>query len=340
MSTSPSPSRRQFLSTAGAVAAATLLPQSMFSAEKKSPAVLPSNSAKRRNPFTYQFAIGDCEAWSISDGHMLFREGLNLMWPDTARDAMRADLVAHSERTDALPLYVNILVVKLGTEIAIFDAGFGPGRNPNTGWLADALAAIPIEPDKVTHAFLSHAHADHLNGFVSGNKPLFPNAALHCLKAELEFWRSPEPDFSKSRRAKGPLPNMIRDVRAKFDILQPNLQLHSARVSLLDDALTLEPAPGHTSGHAVFRIRSGRESLFHMVDVAHHHTLMFTNAAWGIAFDHNPDEAIDTRKKLFAQLAATNERAYGFHLPWPGIGRVVSRGKGYAWEAERWSWGS
>ena len=78
----------------------------------------------------------------------------------------------------------------------------------------------------------------------------------------------------------------------------------------------------------------------HFMDVAHHHTLMFTDPGWGIAFDHEPDQAIDTRKKLFAKLAATHERAYGFHLPWPGIGRVLPRAQGYAWEPERWSWGS
>jgi glyoxylase-like metal-dependent hydrolase (beta-lactamase superfamily II) len=337
----PISSRRNFLSHAATtLAAATLLPRPGNGAEAKAAAPAPTQPTKPRNAFAYRFAIGELEAWSISDGHMLFREGLNLMWPESDRGAMREDLVAHGERIDALPLYVNILVVKLGSEVAIFDAGFGRGRNPEIGWVADALASIPIAPEKVTHAFLSHAHADHLNGFVTGNKPLFPNAALHCLRAEVDFWRAPEPDFSRSKRAKGPLPNMIKTVRANFDILQPNLQLHPGRLSLLNDAITLEPAPGHTAGHAVFRIRSGQESLLHFMDVAHHHTLMFSNPAWGIAFDHEPDVAIDTRKKLFAQLAATRERAYGFHLPWPGIGRITPRGSGYAWEGERWSWGS
>jgi glyoxylase-like metal-dependent hydrolase (beta-lactamase superfamily II) len=331
----PLPSRRQFLGSAAAALAAATLPRTSLAAETSAPAV-----AKPRNAFAYRFAIGDIEAWSISDGHMLFKEGLNLMWPDTDRTQMRDNLVAHGERTDALPLYVNILVLKLGNEIAIFDAGFGRGRNPDIGWVADALTAIPIAPEKVTHAFLSHGHADHLNGFVTGNQPLFPNAGLHCLKSEVDFWRSPEPDFSRSRRAKGPLPNMIKEARARFDILQPNLLTHTGRVSLLNDAITLEPAPGHTNGHAIFRIRSGNESLVHFMDVAHHHTLMFTNPAWGIAFDHEPDQAIDTRRKLFAQLAGTNERAYGFHLPWPGIGRLRPQGAGYVWEPERWSWGS
>src|SRR5688572_3962060 len=263
----PNPSRRRFLGAATAALAAAVLPRTLAGAETKSPAA----SAKPRNPFTYRFTIGEFEAWSISDGHMLFRDGLNLMWPDTDRSSMREDLVTHGERTDALPLYVNILVVRLGDEVAIFDAGFGRGRNPETGWVLDALASIAIAPEKITQAFLSHAHADHLNGFVAGNQLVFPNAALHCLESEVNFWRSPEPDFSKSRRAKGPLPNMIRDARARFDVLQPNLQLHKPRVSLLNDAITLEPAPGHTDGHAVFRIRSGEQSLFHLVDVAHHH---------------------------------------------------------------------
>lgn len=338
--TTLSHSRRQFLGTAAAALAAATLP-SLASAAENAPPPAPPKPA--RNAFAYRFAIGDLEAWSISDGHMLFKEGLNLMWPEADRPAMRADLVAHSERTDALPLYVNILVVKSGREIAIFDAGFGRGRNPEIGWVADALAQIGIAPEKITAAFLSHAHADHVGGFVAANKPVFPNAALYTLQAEVDFWRSPEPDFSQSKRAKGPLPNMIRDARNKFDVLQPNLQLLKGGESLLGGAITIEPAPGHTSGHSVFRIKSGQESLLHFMDVAHHHTLMFTNPAWGIAFDHEPEQAIATRKKLFAQLAATNERSYGFHLPWPGIGRIVHRpggAGGYAWETERWSWGS
>ena len=331
----PQPSRRQFLATSAAALAASALPRGLSAAETKSaPAAKPA-----RNPFAYHFAIGDLEAWSISDANASLREGLGLMWPEGERPAMKYDMIAHGERTDVLPLYVNILVVKLGNEIAIFDGGFGPGKNPNSGWTSEALASIGLAPEQVTHAFLSHAHIDHIGGFVTGNRMIFPNAALHCLKAEVDFWRSPEPDFSKSKRAKGPLPGMIKDARDKFDVLQPNLQLHQDGDALLNGAITFVAGPGHTAGHALFRIRSGQESLMHFMDVAHHHVLMFTNPGWGIAFDHEPELATDTRKKLFAELATTHERAYGFHLPWPGIGRVARAGAGYAWQGERWSWG-
>ena len=326
--------RRHFLGATATAVTATALCRPLAGAD----ALPPPSPA--RNSFTYRFPIGEIEAWSISDGHMLFREGLGLMWPEADRAAMRDNLVAHGERLDALPLYVNILVVKVGNEIAIFDSGFGPGRNSNVGWVAEALTSIGIAPEKITHAFLSHAHADHIGGFVVGNKAVFPNAALHCMQAEVDFWRSPAPDFSKSKRAKGPLPGMIKDARDKFDVLQPNLQLLRGGDALLNGAITCEAAPGHTSGHAIFRIKSGSESLLHYMDVAHHHTLMFANPGWGIAFDHVPEQAIDTRRKLWTRLAATNERAYGFHVPWPGLGRVIPHASGYAWEQERWSWGS
>ncbi len=340
---SPDPvSRRRFLHQAALAGAALPLAASAAEKSASAPAAVPPapKPTAPRNPFVYRFGIGEIEAWSISDGHMLFRDGLKLMWPEADRPAMQADLERHGERTDALPLYVNILLVRVGNEYALFDAGFGRGRNPDIGWVGDALAAVGVAPEKITHAFLSHAHADHLGGFVAGNRAVFPNAAVHCLRAEVDFWRSPEPDFSKSRRAKGPLPGMIKDSREKFDVLQPNLQLHAGKTALLGGAVTIEPALGHTQGHAVFRIRSGTQSLVHFMDVAHHHTLMFTNPAWNIAFDHDPEQAMHTRKTLFAELAATNARAYGFHLPWPGLGRLEPRGSGYAWNAERWSWGS
>jgi len=332
-----SASRRQFLAHSASAMALAALPRGLSGGEPK---ILPVTPAALRNPFVYRFAIGDLEAFSISDGRMLFRDGVDLMWQDTDRPAMKDNLGRHGERTDALPLYINILVVKVGREIAIFDAGFGPKKNPEIGWVAAALNTAGIDPAKVTHAFLSHAHSDHIGGFVTENKTVFPNAALHCLKAEIDFWRSPEPDFSKSKRAKGPLPGMISDARNKFDVLQPQLQVVREGDALLNGAITVVGAPGHTAGHAAFRIRSGKESLLHFMDVAHHHTLMFANPGWGIAFDHEPEQATDTRRKLFAKLAATNERAYGFHLPWPGIGRVAAQGTGYTWESERWSWGS
>lgn len=331
----PYPSRRQFIGTSLAALGAASLP--LRAGAASTPSAPPPKNLN--NPYVYRFNIGGLEAWSISDGHMLFNDKVDKMWPPDQRDAMVRDLKAHGERIDGIPLYVNVLVLRKGREVVLFDAGFGVRTNPNIGWLADGLASIGITPDQVTHTILSHGHSDHIGGFVTANKPTFPNAGLHVLKAEVDFWRAPQPDFSKSHRRDN-IPNMIRSVREAFDVLQPNLVLQKDGDRILGDSITFEAAPGHTDGHCILQIRDAGESLVHLMDVAHNHILMFTNPSWFIEFDHVPDVAVEVRKRTLRRLAAEGTRAYGFHLPWPGLGRVLPKAPGYRWEQERFSWGS
>ena len=292
-----------------------------------------------RNPYVYQFKIGELDAFSISDCHLAFREGLGLMWPEEERPVMLEELVRHGEATDALPLYVNILAVRIGKEVAIFDAGFGRGNNPEMGWLMNGLAAAGIAAEEVTAGFLSHSHADHLNGFAANGKPVFPNAKVYLLEAELNFWRGEHPDFSKSKRDKNSLPRMVQEVREKFDALGGNLQVVKDGAEFFDGKIRVEAAPGHTDGHACFRIRSGKEELLHLTDLAHHSLLMFADPEWTIAFDHDPVQSVVTRKKYWKQAAEQHTRCYGFHLPWPGLGRIVStEGKAYRWWPEPSTW--
>jgi len=243
------------------------------------------------------------------------------------------------EPLEQLPLYVNVLVVRSGKEVAIFDAGFGFNKNPQMGWMEQGLAMAGITPEQVTIAFLSHGHSDHIGGFVKAGKPTFSNAELHLLPEEVAFWRSPEPDFSKSKRDPKPLPGMVRDVRAAFDALGTLLKPVQPGTEFWGGKIVIEAAPGHTSGHACFRIRSGNEELLHLVDLAHHSLLMFANPEWTINFDHDPVVAVVTRKKYWAEAAAKHTRCYGFHLPWPGLGHIVGTGPTYQWWPERSMWG-
>lgn len=324
--------RREFLSSALLVAAA-------FSQQAKAEEKLLEK--KFRNPNIYQFFIGDIEAFSISDGESLIRsEDLSVMYPAEDRGKMVAALEENFERKDGVPLYVNVLVLRRGKEVAVFDAGFGAGFAPNFGWLFEALATVRIAPTDVTHTFLSHAHIDHIGGFVNEGKATFPNAAFIVMKEEVDFWFQNEPDFSRSHRNKNELPGLIKGNREKFEILKPHTQFAHDGMSFWNGAITVEHAPGHTLGHAMFRISSKGESLLHIMDVAHHYVLMFANPAWTIGFDHEPEIAVATRKKVFAKETSNKTRLYGFHLPFPGIGRIISLpDQTYRWLPERYNWG-
>ena len=333
-------SRRDFLGGVGAAFASLGFPASLAAAQAATDAggnPIPGKTIS--NPHVYRFSIGEFEAWSISDGYGTFKQGVtNRMWPPAERAEMSKALTALGERPDDMTLYVNILLLRKGKEVILVDAGFGPHQNTNWGWLADAMDSIGIAFGDVTHALLSHSHIDHIGGLASGGKILFPNAAVHVLREELDFWRGKEPDFSKSHRTDD-IKAMINNVRGSFDTLQPNLVIHKDGDAILDGAITILSAPGHTDGHAIFRIKSGGQSLLHISDLAHNHVLMFEKPDWFIDFDHNPEIAIATRKKVFAGIAATRERIYGFHLPWPGLGVVIPNGrKGYQWVAESHRW--
>lgn len=326
-------SRRGFLTTsAGALAVAASGGQLTAAAESTAPADLV------RGPFVYPFRLGEVEAWSISDANLMLNQGLDLMWPEEQRPIMQTAMQAHGEPDGPIPLYVNVLVIRHGREVLLFDAGFGHRDNPRMGWLSDGLAAIGITPDQVTAGFLSHAHGDHIDGFIADGTLAFPNAAFHVLPAERDFWRGPNPDFSESKRNQKPLPNMIASAREKFDILEPVTVTLRDGDELFGGLVRVEAAPGHTAGHCCFRIRSKGEELLHLMDLAHHHLLMFADPTWTIAFDHHPAQAVTTRQRFWGQAAHQHTRCYGFHLPWPGLGQIVADTPGYRWWSEAWQW--
>ncbi|BDS08365.1 hydrolase [Oceaniferula spumae] len=291
-----------------------------------------------RNPWIYHFKIGDIDAWSISDGFMKLGQGLSLMYPEAERENMANALKNHSEPLDHLPLYVNVLVIKKGDEIALFDAGFGPPENKNRGWLASGLKKIGIQPEQVTATYLSHAHSDHIAGFVTDGKPTFKNAALHVTPEEYNFWRSKNPDFTKTKRNPKAIPGMVKQAQKNLEILTPLKQFAPVGASMLDGTVTVENGFGHTAGHAIYRIKSKGEELLHIVDLAHHHLLMFQNPAWKIGWDNNLQLAVQTRKRVFSQAATAKTRVYGFHVPFPGLGRINKLGEGYRWVPERLVW--
>ena len=124
------PTRRQFLTVSSIAAATSLISTPSLSAQEKKPK---DPNLDPRNSWVYHFKIGELDAWSISDGYMKIRKGLSLMYPESERENMAQALKDHSDPLDHIPLYVNILVIKKGNEIALFDAGFGaPEKNSST----------------------------------------------------------------------------------------------------------------------------------------------------------------------------------------------------------------
>ena len=89
---------------------------------------------------------------------------------------------------------------------------------------------------------------------------------------------------------------------------------------------------GHTPGHASYLFRSGDQSLLILGDLVHNHAVQFARPEVAFEYDHDPKQAVATRKRIFFKAAKEKLMVAGMHLPFPGIGHVRKESAGgYAW---------
>lgn len=323
----PSLSRRDLLkiAAAGAASAIPLLRAEAHAAPAP---------AKFRGEF-YRFRIGEMNAVVLSDGSWTFPEPKGIWAPDARPDAFRGALAAYRLKDDALVLHVNVLALEHAPgKWAVVDAGARDFFGPTLGKLPVSLAAAGIAPDSVTDVLLSHAHGDHFGGiFKKEGEPFFPQAAIHAADIEADFWTG-KPDISSTLWPQEVKTGFVTSAQAFFRAAAPRLRRFRAGEKLLGGRVTAIPTPGHTPGHTAFLIESNGESLLHLVDVPPHHVLAFSHPDWEVGFDTDRKVARATRQKAFAEADRSGVRLLGYHLPFPGLGRVRTYQGAYEWLPE------
>jgi glyoxylase-like metal-dependent hydrolase (beta-lactamase superfamily II) len=91
---------------------------------------------------------------------------------------------------------------------------------------------------------------------------------------------------------------------------------------------------GHTPGHSGYLISSGDQSLLYIGDTMHHSIISVQQPDWTIAYDGDAPVAQASRKQIIASSAASGQRIYAFHFPFPGLGKFAKQGDKYVWVAE------
>jgi hypothetical protein len=56
--------------------------------------------------------------------------------------------------------------------------------------------------------------------------------------------------------------------------------------------------------------------------------------SWQTAFDSDKKAGAASRIALMAHVAASGQRLYAVHFPFPGIGKIELRKSGYVWVPE------
>ncbi|MCC6006222.1 MAG: MBL fold metallo-hydrolase [Rhodobacteraceae bacterium] len=273
---------------------------------------------------THSRQVGEIEVIAITDGARVFDTGV---FANTT-DAHVADLLAAAGKPEIITNF-NAFLLRRGDVTMLVDTGTRGLFGPETGKLMEGLDSIGVAPADVTHLFITHLHPDHAAGAITPEgAAIFPQAELILAESERSFWAD-EANFTGADETLSGWRTLAAAV----------LSAYGEQLKVVEDVAEIMPGvsvvglPGHTPGHAGFRIDSGGEALVHVGDLVHAQDLQLTDPEVGVVFDIDPDQARETRKRLLDMLATDGIALTGGHILAPKFGRVEHSGGGYRFVA-------
>ena len=295
----------------------------------KSSAAASLSLALPRNVWAQNAIIaGETRLDTLSDGNLVLPKSFALgeMPPEGADEI----LAEYGITGDVLTPDCNVTLLRTADRTVLFDVGAGQEFMPSAGKLLDAFDTLGLDPFDVTDVVFTHAHPDHIWGVLDDFGDLmFPDAAYHIGRAEWDYWTDPN------------TVSTIDEGRVTFAVGAKNrLALLEEQISLFEDDQEILPGvlsrltAGHTPGHMSFEVQMGGESVMIVGDSIVNHHLAFAKPAWLSGSDQDAEMAAQTRLSLLDQLAQTQMRLIGFHLPGGGLGRTERRGDGYYFVGE------
>ncbi len=286
-------------------------------------------------PSRYALRVGEIDALVISDGV------LPLPTATMATNVDPADLADWLQHMfmplDAFNWPLNVMVVRSGDHTILIDAGLGGQFSgfPRAGQFPQRLESAGIELESVTDVIITHMHMDHVGGLlVDGVKErLRPDVRIHVSTAEVEFWTSP--DFSRTVMPK-PVPGVLRSTaRSFYDEYRDRLRIFEDRYEVAPGVI-VRLTGGHTPGHAVVDLMSGGERLTFAGDAVF--PVGFDHPDWHNGFEHDPEESVRVRIRLFRELAETGGLLVAAHLPFPSVGHVAAEGDAFRFVPVIWDY--
>ena len=233
-------------------------------------------------------------------------------------------------RPGGIRLVFNQYLIEDGNRRILIDTG-PAGLLGESGKLPSALKAVGLAPEDIDAVIVTHMHRDHIGGLVAGGRRNFSNAEIYIGRREVAHWTDPAqraaaPDFLKSSF----------DASAELIRLYPKLHAIDGERSIVPGVSTIDLA-GHTPGHIGVRIEDGGKSLLMVGDMLFHPSLHPAATDIGFIFEQDPEAARAMRARFFPRAAEEKALIAATHMPFPGLGRIVSDQGRLRWMAAEWA---
>jgi glyoxylase-like metal-dependent hydrolase (beta-lactamase superfamily II) len=186
------------------------------------------------------------------------------------------------------------------------------------------LRAAGIAPEDIDYVLCTHLHVDHVGWNTQLERgrwvPTFPNARYLFVREEWDYWRE---HYRTEAYTGDPY---YED--ALLPVIEAGCVDFVAMDHAFDDAVRLEPLPGHTPGHVGVHVASRGEACVMSGDLMHT-ALQVAEPDWSSCFCVDPAASAATRRAFLERYADTGVRILPAHFPTPTAGWIERDGAGF-----------
>jgi len=271
----------------------------------------------------HRFVLGNFEVTTVLDGSLKMGVSPPFLLGRDAADIAAISASAHLPAAQIENGFVPTLV-NTGTELVLFDTGFGAlGRDKGAGNLRAHLALAGYAPEDVDIVAFTHMHPDHIGGLVEDGKPAFPNARLMIGRREFDAWRSGASIPPQRKENRDLFLKLIAPFADQFTYLEDGDPVTSGVTAMV--------AFGHSLGHMMYHLESADKRALVWGDVANHYVYSVAHPDSQVGFDDDKDMAIATRKRVLDMVHTDGMLVAGHHMPFPSIGYIEKTKDTYRW---------
>lgn len=275
--------------------------------------------------------IGNVEVWRILESVEAFMDPLEF-FPDLGEDGLELMRKVVPRQlcpdTGLLLLPIQGFLIKTSAHVILVDACAGNHKTipfhdnwnkRSDGRFMAGLVAAGITPGDVDFVLCTHLHVDHVgwNTRLENGRwvPTFPNARyLFPAKDNAHFSVDPGEVYTES---------VLPVIAAGQDELVGSDHMLGDHVSLL-------PTPGHTPGHVSVHIEDQGHKAVITGDVMHSPVQCY-RPDLRFLYDHDPAQAVETRRSFLASTCEAGNTVLGSHFPLPSLGTIQEHNAAFKW---------